>query len=79
MRALHGVRQAGRVTLHTLALVAQRGLAELWHCGVACREMEELTFFDTGPKPEWGVEKKPLGRPDFLRPGVCVLREGEAA
>lgn len=35
-----------------------------------CREMEELTFFDSGPKPDWTKEKSPgYGRLDFLRPG----------
>jgi hypothetical protein len=32
--------------------------------------MEELTFFDAGPKPDWTKEKSPgYGRLDFLRPG----------
>jgi hypothetical protein len=46
-----------------------------------CREMEELTFYDAGPKPDWAVkETKPAGFPppaarqpagpaSFLRPG----------
>ncbi|WIA30482.1 hypothetical protein OEZ86_000566 [Tetradesmus obliquus] len=33
------------------------------------RELEELTFFDSGPKPEWAKEKPAYGRLDFLRPG----------
>lgn len=35
-----------------------------------CRELDELTFFDSGPKPDWSKEKSPgYGRLDFLRPG----------
>lgn len=45
------------------------------------RELEDLTFFDSGPKPEWTKEKAPgFGRLDFLRPGegkehscLCVV------
>lgn len=37
------------------------------------RELEELTFFDSGPKPEWGKEKAAgFGRLDFLRPGALL-------
>jgi hypothetical protein len=44
------------------------------------RELEELTFFDSGPKPEWGKEK-PYGRLDFLRPGLqhCCRAAAAAA
>lgn len=39
-----------------------------------CREMEELTFFDSGPKPDWSKERSPgYGRLDFLRPGELLL------
>ncbi|KIY94729.1 hypothetical protein MNEG_13231, partial [Monoraphidium neglectum] len=43
------------------------------------REMEELTFFDAGPKPDWAVKdakpaafppaRSPAGPANFLRPG----------
>lgn len=37
---------------------------------VGCRELDELTFFDAGPKPDWSKDKSPgYGRLDFLRPG----------
>lgn len=42
-------------------------------CLSCCRELEELTFFDSGPKPEWGKEKAAgFGRLDFLRPGELL-------
>lgn len=52
-----------------LLLLQQPGhLCALGCC--MCREMEELTFFDSGPKPDWTKEKSPgYGRLDFLRPG----------
>jgi len=40
------------------------------HVVVGCRELDELTFFDAGPKPDWSKDKSPgFGRLDFLRPG----------
>ncbi len=37
--------------------------------------MEELTFFDSGPKPDWATQQKNpgFGRLDFLRPGAMSM------
>jgi hypothetical protein len=55
------------------------------HCAAmaplsARRELDELTFFDTAPKPEWAKEKAPaFGRLDFLgRAGGWVGACGRA-
>eukprot|EP00775_Hariotina_reticulata_P005104 gene5104-5344_t len=69
-------RQNGRIRRYSreelLAIGRKPGLTGLPQ-GVnmsVIRELEELTFFDSGPKPDWNKEKPPgYGRLDFLRPG----------
>jgi hypothetical protein len=38
---------------------------------LCCRDLDELTFYDAGLKPDWAKDKPPghAGRLEFLRPG----------